>query len=96
VSTRPGLLRVLLDTLSWLGGWVIISKQAGILFDPPAQVNETLVWLAAAMIGVPGVAQVLLARFGNGAGTAGSPSSPPPPASPSSSSGAPSRAGDLA
>lgn len=87
MSTRPGFSRVLLDTASWLGGWIIIFKQAGILFVPPAQVNETLVWLAAAMIGVPGVAQILLARFGGGTGMGESPPPPPPPASSPSSSG---------
>jgi hypothetical protein len=87
VSTRPGFSRVVLDTASWLGGWVLIFKQAGILFAPPPQVNETLVWLAAAMIGVPGAAQILLARFGSRTGMGASPQPPRPPASSPSSPG---------
>lgn len=78
---------MLLDTASWLGGWVLIFKQAGIIFDPPSQVNETLVWLAAAMIGVPGVAQILLAKFGSGTGMGDSPRPALAPESSSSSSG---------
>ena len=78
---------MLLDTASWLGGWVLIFKQAGIIFAPPSQVNETLVWLAAAMIGVPGVAQILLARFGSGTGMGDSPRPAPAPESSSSSPG---------
>lgn len=87
MSTRPGATRVLLDTASWLGGWVLIFKQAGIIFAPPPQVNETLIWLAAAMIGVPGVAQILLARFGSGTGMGDSPRPLRPPGSSPSSSG---------
>jgi hypothetical protein len=88
VNARPGLRRILLDTLSWGGGWVIILKQAGILFVPPPQVNETLIWLAAALIGVPGLTQILALRFGGSTPTAGSPPVPPPPASLPSSPGA--------
>ena len=69
-TQQPSIRRVLLDTASWVGGWVLIFKQAGIVFPPPEQVNETLIWLAATMIGVPGIAQILFARFGGGTSTA--------------------------
>ncbi len=68
---------------------MIIFKQAGILFPPPAEVNETLVWMAAALIGVPGVAQLWQARSGAGTSTAESSPQPPLPESSSSSPGAP-------
>lgn len=94
MNARPGLRRILLDTLSWGGGWVIIFKQAGILFPPPAQVNETLIWLAAALIGVPGLTQLLALRFGGNTPMAGSPPGPVPPASLPSSPGASSSVGE--
>lgn len=86
---RPGLSTVLRDAATWLGGWMIIFKQAGIGFAPPAQVNETLIWVAAALIGVPGVAQLWLARSGAAPSTDGSGSSPPSVPSSPSSPGAP-------
>ena len=86
---RPGTWTILRDAGSWIGGWLIIFKQAGILFDPPPQTSETLVWLAAALIGVPGVMQLWLARYGQGMPTAGSPPSPPSPESSPSSPSAP-------
>jgi len=67
----------------------VIFKQAGIVFPPPSQVNETLVWVAAVIIGGPGIAQLWQARSGAGTPTDGSLSSSPPQASSSSSSGAP-------
>jgi len=78
VSARPSRLSVLRDTSAYVGGWLLMLKEAGILFDPPPQANETLIWVAALLIGVPGVAQVIAWRFGTG----GVPSSPPPPESP--------------
>jgi hypothetical protein len=68
---------------------MILLKQAGIFFDPPSQVNETLVWVAAVLIGGPGVLQLWHARSGTGTSTGES--SPPDPSSESapSSSGAP-------
>jgi len=86
---RPGTWTVLRDAGSWIGGWLLIFKQAGIIFDPPAQVNETLIWMAAALIGVPGVFQLWLARSGAATSTGASPPPPPSPESAPSSSGAP-------
>lgn len=79
---RPRWWRVLIDVASFTLPWVVIFKQAGIMFDPPAQVSEALLWLAGAMLGVPGVSQVLVSRFGNGTGTGDSPSPAASPASP--------------
>lgn len=73
---------------------MIILKQAGILFPAPAQVNETLIWLAAALIGVPGLTQLLALRFGGSTPTGGSLPGPPPPASLPSSPGASSGVGE--
>ncbi len=88
MGVRPSIsiLSVLRDVASFLGGWALIFKQAGILFDPPAHPSEVLILLAAVAIGIPGAAQLLAARAGQGAPTA-PPSSPPPAAesSPSSS-----------
>lgn len=94
MNARPGLRRILLDTLSWVGGWMIIFKQAGILFVPPSQVNETLIWMGAALVGVPGLTQlgaVLLGRTP----TDGPGQRPASPDSPPSSSGAPSREAEV-
>jgi hypothetical protein len=84
---RPGWLTVLIDVASLTLPWVLIFKQAGILFTPPATVSEPILWLAGAMLGVPGVAQILSLRFGGG--TAPSGSAPALPASPPSSSSPP-------
>ena len=86
---RPTTWTVLRDVGSWVGGWLLIFKQAGILFAPPGQVNETLVWMAAALIGVPGVMQLWLARSGADTSTGVSPSPPPSPESSPSLPGAP-------
>ena len=73
------------DVTSYLIGVTLMFKQAGIIFAPPTQPNETLTWIAALLIGVPGVAQIIALRFGTGS----SPSVPAPPGS-SGSSGQPS------
>lgn len=78
--TRPSWFTILRDTTAYIGGWLLIFKQAGIFFDPPAQANETLILVAGALIGVPGIAQIIAWR----AGTGGQPSEPAPPASPAS------------
>lgn len=86
MSARPSRLGVLRDITSYLGGWALIFKQAGILFVPPAQANETLIWVAGLLIGVPGIAQIIAWRTGGTVTpTDGEPShSPPLPPSPSS------------
>lgn len=81
---RPGWLTVLRDLVAFTFPWVLIFKQAGILLPPPEQVSEPILWLAGAMLGVPGVAQILSLRFGGSADTGGS---LPPEAPPASSSG---------
>lgn len=62
----PGWATVVRDTVSLVCAWAIVFKQAGIIFDPPAALSEPLLWLAGAMIGVPGVGQILALRFGGG------------------------------
>lgn len=62
--------------------WLLIFKQAGIIFAAPAEVSEPILWLAGAMLGVPGVAQILSMRFGSTIEP-----SPPGQAVPGSSSG---------
>lgn len=66
---RPGLIEVLKDLGTYVGGWIIIFKQAGIFFDPPPQVSDLQVGIAVIMIGVPGLSQLYLARFGKGMST---------------------------
>lgn len=87
MSVRPTTTAVLRDLSLWVGGWVIIFKQAGILFDPPVQVNETLVWVAATLIGGPLIPQLFALRSGSGAPTSGSLPSPASSDSPPSSPG---------
>lgn len=86
-QSAPGWLRVAIDLAAFTLPWVLIFKQAGIGFDPPAQVSEPILWLAGAMLSVPGVGQVLASKFGGGTGTGDSlppdrsPASPPSPTS---------------
>lgn len=84
----PGWATVVRDTASLICAWLIVFKQAGIIFAPPAQLSEPLLWLAGAMIGVPGVGQILAYRYGGGGGTGmgGSPSEPQLPVVPRSPS----------
>jgi len=79
------------DVASYVLGWALMDSQAGIFTDPPPHPNETLMWIAALLIGVPGVAQVIALRFGGGAsalsrpvGQDSSPSLPPSPSAQSS------------
>ncbi len=75
------------DVGSFIGGWVLLFSQAGIVFEPPAQTSEMLIIGALVAIGVPGVTNIFAARFG---GTAPQQSPSVPAASsapPSSSSG---------
>lgn len=80
---RPAWWRVLTDFVALTFPWLLIFKQAGIGFAPPTEVSEPILWLAGAMLGVPGVAQILAVRFG-GIGTDALPSQDPSPASPRS------------
>lgn len=72
--TRPSVLTVVKDILSYLGGWGLILHQA--LVVPPQDFNLTLVLLGGALVGIPGVGQLLAIRTG------GSPSPDPPEDSP--------------
>ena len=84
MSARPGLFTVIRDSVALVVGCILIFKQAGILFPPPAEVNETIVWVAAAFIGGPLIFQIL--PWSAGRPTTGpSPESPSPESSPSSS-----------
>jgi len=86
---RPGWITLARDITSYVGGWLLIFRQAGILFDPPAQPNDTVIWIGALLIGVPGVAQILAWRFGGGSTTAPVGSSPAAPGSSSQQSPSP-------
>jgi hypothetical protein len=66
VNARPGVLSYARDIGSYLIGVALMFKQAGIIFTPPAAPNETMIWIAALLIGVPGVAQIITLRFGTG------------------------------
>lgn len=80
---RPQWWRVLTDLVALTFPWVLIFKQAGIGFAPPAEVSEPILWLAGLMLGVPGVGQIVALRFG-GTGTEGSQQPGPSPVSPPS------------
>jgi hypothetical protein len=85
---RPKWLTLVVDLVSLTFPWVLIFKQAGIVFAPPTTVSEPILWLAGAMLGVPGVAQILSMRFGGSTAPSGSgEAQPPSPSSPSSSAG---------
>ena len=84
-ATVKALLVIIRDALSFIGGWALMLKQAGIFFPPPEEFQFWVLAVGALVAGVPGFAQVLAWRFG---GTAGSPSPPqvPPEPSPAPSS----------
>lgn len=68
--------------------WVVIFKQAGIGFAPPAEVNVWLLITMGAALGIPGAAQVLPKLLsiwfsGGQGGIGGSPSAEAPERSPS-------------
>lgn len=79
---RPDTLTVAKDAISFLGGWGLILHQA--LFVRPSDFNISLMLLGAALVGVPGVGQLLALRTG------GPSSSSPPEDSPRSPSSSPS------
>lgn len=89
MSRRPGFIEVLKDLGTYVGGWIIIFKQAGIFFDPPAQVSDLQVGIAIIMIGVPGLSQLYLAKFGKGTSTDVQSQQQASSPSPASSSGDP-------
>lgn len=85
-TRRPSAITVIKDVSSYLGGWGLIVHQAVIV--PPQDFNLTLVLVGGALVGVPGVGQLLAARTG------GRPSEDPPRGSPPSSSPSSNGPGD--
>jgi hypothetical protein len=79
---RPSKLKMAGDVASFILAWVIIFWQ--MLFVEPSQVNETFLWLAAALLGIPGGTEAV-ARIRGGSPMDGSSSVSPSSASPSSS-----------
>jgi hypothetical protein len=59
IGGRPSPITLLRDIASFILGWVLIFKQAGILFEPPSQVNLPLLILAATLVGTPLGAEAL-------------------------------------
>lgn len=91
--SAPSRTTVFKDVTSYLGGWALLAHQ--VLYVEPSQVNESFLWVAVGLIGVPSLTQLWQLR-GGGSGTAGSlpgPGSPPSPRSPSPSP-TPSGGGD--
>lgn len=85
-STGPGWLAAARDLGSFVVGWVVILKQAGIGFPPPAEVNIPLLILAACSINVPQAAWLLSGRQRGdttGGSSDGLPPSRLPPSAPS-------------
>lgn len=90
MSTRrkhrgPSALKVVTDVLSYLGGWGLIVYEAVIV--SPQDFNLTVTLLGGALVGIPGVGQLLAIRTG------GLPSQDPPEDSPPSRSSSPSGSG---
>ncbi len=84
---RPAVFTLIKDLGAWLLGVGLIVHQAG--FVPPADFNLTLTLLGAALIGVPGVSQLLASRIGPSLSPDQPEASPEsPPSSPSASAGA--------
>jgi len=93
MSTRrkhrgPSRVTVAKDILSYLGGWGLILHQA--LIVPPKDFNLTLVLLGGALVGIPGVGQLLAIRTG-GSLSPDRPEDSPPPLSSSSNGSAADR-----
>lgn len=86
---KPGTFTVVKDVASYLGGWALIVHQA--LFVPPRDFNLYLLLLGGALVGVPGVSQLLAMRTGGGQSELpGRDSSPSPSSqSPNGSAGEP-------
>lgn len=74
------------DAISFLGGWALILHQA--LIVPAADFNLSLMLLGAALVGVPGVGQLLALRTGGASGSSPPEDSPRSPSSSSSDSAA--------
>lgn len=88
MNKRPSFWEVAKDLGSYIGGWILLFKQAGIFFAPPAQISEIWITIGVVAIGIPGLSQLWLARFGKGTSTDVQLPQPPSPDSSPSSSGA--------
>ena len=90
--STPTRFTVFKDVTSYFGGWALLIYQ--VRFVEPAQVNESFLWIAVGLIGVPSLAQLWALRSGgSGSGTGGSPSPPESPPSGPSRSPSPSASG---
>jgi hypothetical protein len=83
---RPDTLTVVKDLISFAGGWGLIGHQA--LLVPPADFNLSLMLLGAALVGVPGIGQLLALRTGGPSSSSPPEGSPPSPTSSPNGSGA--------
>lgn len=88
--STPSTITVVKDITSYLGGWALLAHQ--VLYVEPSQVNESFLWVAVGLIGVPSLTQLWQMR-GGGAGTAASPPGPDSPPSPRSPSPSPTASG---
>lgn len=79
IAVVKALAALLRDAISFMLGWAMMLKQAGIFFEPPETFQFWVLAIGALVAGVPGFAQVLAWRFG---ATGGSPSAPVPPPAP--------------
>lgn len=82
-STKPDRWTRVRDGITFLGAWAIIGWQ--MLAVRPADVNETFLFLAAALLGVPFGAEAL-SRLRGGTSSASTPTTPPASPLPSSES----------
>ncbi|MET0426294.1 MAG: hypothetical protein ABW046_20665 [Actinoplanes sp.] len=74
---RPGTFTVVKDAASYVGGWALIAHQA--LVVPPQDFNLWLLLVGGALVGVPGVSQLIAMRTGGGQSPPPPADSPPPP-----------------
>lgn len=83
--STPTRFTVFKDVTSYFGGWALLIYQ--VRFVEPSQVNESFLWIAVGLIGVPSLAQLWSLRSGGSASGTGEPPSPPasPPSGPSPS-----------
>lgn len=73
---RPGTFTVVKDVSSYLGGWLLIGHQA--VAVPPADFNLWLLLVGGALVGVPGISQLVAMRTAIGQSPSAPPESPPP------------------
>lgn len=71
--TQRRTFTLLRDLATYVGGWLLVLKQAGIFFAPPPQASESLIWAGIALISGTGVAQLIGMKTGTDSQSSSSP-----------------------